>query len=104
MPGQEIPPQNESLRDLLTLHRFEVADEQVDLLDKYRQLLWSWNERLNLTRHMTLEKFVGRDVLDSFELSKLLENGERVLDVGTGGGVPGVIIAILRPDLTIALC
>jgi 16S rRNA (guanine527-N7)-methyltransferase len=104
MPGQEIPPQNESLRDLLTLHGFEVADEQVDLLDKYRQLLWSWNERLNLTRHTTLEKFVGRDVLDSFELSKLLENGERVLDVGTGGGVPGVIIAILRPDLTIALC
>ena len=59
---------------------------------------------MNLTRHTTLEKFVGRDVVDSYELSQLLEHGERVLDVGTGGGVPGVVLAILRPDLSVSLC
>ncbi len=59
---------------------------------------------MNLTRHTTLEKFVDRDVVDSYELSKLLEQGERVLDVGTGGGVPGVVLAILRPDLVVSLC
>ena len=80
------------------------ADEQVEQLDRYRRLLWSWNERMNLTRHTTLEKFVGRDVVDSYQLSKLLERGERVLDVGTGGGVPGVVLAILRPDLSVSLC
>ena len=67
-------------------------------------LLWSWNEKINLTRHTTLEKFVSRDVIDSWQLAKLLEPGERVLDVGTGGGVPGVVMAILRPDLKISLC
>jgi 16S rRNA (guanine527-N7)-methyltransferase len=103
-PEQEIPEQNETLGELLATFGIDLGPEQVDLLDRYRQLLWSWNERLNLTRHTTLEKFVGRDVLDSNELSKLLEHGERVLDVGTGGGVPGVVIAILRPDLTISLC
>jgi 16S rRNA (guanine527-N7)-methyltransferase len=59
---------------------------------------------MNLTRHTTLEKFVGRDVVDSYQLSLLLEQGERVLDVGTGGGVPGVVLAILRPDLSVSLC
>jgi 16S rRNA (guanine527-N7)-methyltransferase len=81
-----------------------LSPQQVELLDHYRQLLWQWNERMNLTRHTTLEKFVTRDVIDSWELAKLIERGGRVLDVGTGGGVPGVVIAILRPDLSVALC
>ena len=81
-----------------------LSPQQVELLDRYRQLLWQWNERLNLTRHTTLDKFVTRDVIDSWELSKLIEHGGRVLDVGTGGGVPGIVIAILRPDLSLALC
>jgi 16S rRNA (guanine527-N7)-methyltransferase len=59
---------------------------------------------MNLTRHTTLEKFVDRDVVDSYELSKLLDRGERVLDVGTGGGVPGLVIAILRTDLSVSVC
>jgi 16S rRNA (guanine527-N7)-methyltransferase len=76
----------------------------VALLDRYRELLWSWNERINLTRHTTLEKFVTRDVVDSIELAKLLPPGARVLDVGTGGGVPGIVLAIVRPDLAVSLC
>jgi 16S rRNA (guanine527-N7)-methyltransferase len=88
---------------LLAAENIEVTDEQLNSLDRYRRLLWSWNERLNLTRHTTLEKFVGRDMVDSHELSKLLGRGERVLDVGSGGGVPGVLLAILRPDLSVTL-
>jgi 16S rRNA (guanine527-N7)-methyltransferase len=97
-------PSVEKLRELLAAEGVTVSPEKIESLDRYRQLLWSWNERLNLTRHTTLEKFVGRDVVDSFQLARLLKQGERVLDVGTGGGVPGVILAILRPDLSISLC
>jgi 16S rRNA (guanine527-N7)-methyltransferase len=101
---ESIPqPEPDALHKLLAAESIEVSDDQLVLLDRYRRLLWSWNERLNLTRHTTLEKFVGRDVVDSFELSKLLHCGERVLDVGSGGGVPGVILAILRPDLSLSL-
>jgi 16S rRNA (guanine527-N7)-methyltransferase len=101
---ESIPqPERDALRKMLAAQGIELTDEQVDLLDRYRRLLWSWNERMNLTRHTTLEKFVGRDVVDSFQLSKLLQRGERVLDVGSGGGVPGVILAILRPELSVAL-
>src|SRR5258705_3698812 len=104
MPAAHIPSQVAELKEQLAAQKIPVADDQVEKLDLYRRLLWSWNERMNLTRHTTLEKFVGRDVVDSYELGKLLEQGERVLDVGTGGGVPGIAIAILRPDLVVNVC
>jgi 16S rRNA (guanine527-N7)-methyltransferase len=97
-------PQPAALAELLAGIGIELSPQQVEQLDLYRRLLWSWNERMNLTRHTTLDKFVSRDVVDSFQLSLLLERGERVLDVGTGGGVPGVVLSILRPDLSIGLC
>jgi 16S rRNA (guanine527-N7)-methyltransferase len=97
-------PINESLPAMLAAEGISLEAAQIELLDRYRALLWSWNEKINLTRHTTLEKFVSRDVIDSWQLAKLLEPGERVLDVGTGGGVPGVVMAILRSDLRISLC
>lgn len=78
--------------------------EQIELLDRYRSVLWRWNEQLNLTRHTTQEKFVGRDVVDSLQLAEQLGKGERVLDIGTGGGVPGLVLAICRPDLRVSVC
>ena len=71
MPADHIPPQVAELKEQLAAQQIPVADEQIEQLDLYRRLLWSWNERMNLTRHTTLEKFVGRDVVDSYELSKL---------------------------------
>ncbi|MFN6140017.1 MAG: 16S rRNA (guanine(527)-N(7))-methyltransferase RsmG, partial [Planctomycetota bacterium] len=52
----------------------------------------------------TPELFVQRDLLDSYQLSKLLQPNEEILDLGTGGGVPGILLAILRPDLDVSLC
>jgi 16S rRNA (guanine527-N7)-methyltransferase len=95
---------NDTLAAALVRHGIEMTAEQVALLEKYAARLWAWNEKLNLTRHTTWEKFVARDMVDSHELAKLLAPNERVLDVGTGGGVPGAVIAILRPDVKVTLC
>jgi len=73
-------------------------------LAAYAASLWAWNERLNLTRHTDVERFVSRDVADAVAIAPHLAEGDRVLDVGTGGGVPGVPLAILRPDLRVELC
>ena len=82
----------------------DVPAESFPGLAAYAASLWSWNERLNLTRHTDVEKFVSRDVGDAVALLVHLARGERVLDVGTGGGVPGVLLAIMRPDLRVELC
>ena len=57
--------------------------------------------KINLTRHTDYGKFVGRDVLDSMQLAEHLREGDEILDVGTGGGVPGIVLAIVRPDLQV---
>ncbi len=94
----------ESLEQALSQHGISLPGAQVGQLDRYCRLLWEWNDRLNLTRHTTWDKFVARDLVDSLQLSQLLQSGQEVLDVGTGGGVPGIVLAILRDDVEISLC
>ena len=81
-----------------------VSPDSFQRLAAYAASLWLWNERLNLTRHTDAEKFVSRDVADAAAILPHLARGEHVLDVGTGGGVPGALLAILRPDLRVELC
>lgn len=96
--------QQEELTAALGRYSVDLPPEQVDQLERYCKALWDWNSKLNLTRHTTYDKIVARDVTDARQIERLLEPGERVLDVGTGGGLPGVLIAILRPDLEVSLC
>ncbi len=96
--------QQDTLAAALTRYQIDLPPEQVEQLDRYCQLLWSWNERLNLTRHTDYQMFVTRDVVDTLALAEHLTPGTRVLDVGTGGGVPGVILAIVRADLKLTAC
>lgn len=92
-----------TLAEALAAYHIELPAPQVESLQQYAQMLWEWNQKFNLTRHTTFDKFVSRDVVDAQMLAGLLGQGEVVLDVGTGGGLPGVILAILRPDLRMIL-
>ncbi|MGI6401198.1 MAG: 16S rRNA (guanine(527)-N(7))-methyltransferase RsmG [Thermoguttaceae bacterium] len=96
--------ESKTLEEALEKYNITLPAEQVRLLNEYCDLLWTWNERLNLTRHTTYDKFVSRDLIDSMHLAALLQDGEHVLDVGSGGGVPGLVVAILRPDVVVELC
>ncbi len=94
----------DTLRAALARHDIDLSDGAIEALDRYCHALWDWNTKLNLTRHTDYEKFVARDVVDSLALEPFLDSGAKVLDVGTGGGVPGAVLAIVRPDLQVALC
>jgi 16S rRNA (guanine527-N7)-methyltransferase len=99
-----VNPPDDNLAAALVRHGIELPSAQVAMLDRYCGLLWEWNTKLNLTRHTDYEKFVARDLVDSLAFAQFLEPNERVLDVGTGGGVPGVVLAIVRGDLKVSLC
>lgn len=91
------------LQQAIERYNLDVPQESLDLLGKYCRMLWSINRQLNLTRHTDFDKFVSRDLVDTLELSKLIPDGVDVLDVGPGGGVPGIVLAVLRPDLNVTL-
>ena len=80
------------------------SSDQVEMLSEYCRRLWEWNNKINLTRHTNYDLFVRRDLTDSTRLANQLQLDEEVLDVGTGGGVPGVLLCILRPDLKVSVC
>ena len=92
-----------TLEDALAAYRIELPDDQVRCIDQYVLLLWDWNQKLNLTRHTDYDRFVQRDVVDSLAVANLLRSGESVLDVGSGGGVPGLLLAMLRPDVRVSV-
>ena len=96
-------PPDDNLPAALARHEIELPPPQVERLARYCELLWEWNAKINLTRHTDYEKFVARDLIDSLAFAQFLEPEEKVLDVGAGGGVPGVVLAILRDDLRISL-
>jgi 16S rRNA (guanine527-N7)-methyltransferase len=94
---------NALLAAALERHQIELPPGQIVLLTRYCEMLWDWNTKINLTRHTDYEKFVARDLIDSLAFSSFLRSGERVLDVGSGGGVPGIVLAIVRDDLQLSL-
>lgn len=92
-----------SLKKTLDQYEIEISDEAYPLLKHYCNTLWEINKEINLTRHTSYDKFVSRDLVDTMELAKLIPEGVEVLDVGSGGGVPGMVLAIIRPDLQVSL-
>lgn len=76
--------------------RIPVSRETLDRLAAYVALLEKWNRRINLVGPSTLADAWSRHILDSAQLWPLLPKDARVLvDVGTGAGLPGLILAIL---------
>jgi 16S rRNA (guanine527-N7)-methyltransferase len=102
-PAAATTPPAGQLAGVLRRYELDLDPPRVERIEKYALCLWDLNRSLNLTRHTDYDKFVTRDVVDSLHLADQLEQGERVLDVGSGGGVPGVLLAILRPDLRLEL-
>jgi len=84
----------------------DATDAQMRDLDGYRLLLEDWNGRLNLVGPSALASFWPRHALDSAQLLRLAPDALRWADLGTGAGLPGLILAIMlktRPGARIHL-
>ena len=94
-------PQSANLAEAIGNIGLELAPEIVQRLEAYCHLLWEANQTVNLTRHADYDTFAARDVMDSYQVAQLIPAGVEVLDIGSGGGVPAIPLAILREDLQI---
>src|SRR3990172_6606526 len=82
-----------------------VSDDRLQLLERYVRQLLDWNKKLNLISRRDEENVWTRHILHSasllFHLS--LKQRARILDLGTGGGLPGIPIKILVPSFSVTL-
>lgn len=90
------------LEDGIARLGLEVSTAQVDALMDYLALLQKWNKAYNLTAIKDPKQMVIYHVLDSLAIAPYI-TGQTVLDVGTGAGMPGVMLAILYPEKHITL-
>ena len=80
----------------------EIDAQKQDVLLRYLGLLIKWNKAYNLTGISDPAQMVSLNLLDSLTVLPFL-TAQVVLDVGTGAGLPGIPLAICRPDLTFIL-
>lgn len=82
---------------------FDVSPEQRDQFNRYYALLLEWNQRINLVSRRDVDRIVGRHFPESIAVLAAygFPFGATVVDLGTGAGLPGIPIKIMRPDLQV---
>ena len=88
------------LTKLMDKLNIEEADAKADVLIRYMEKVLQWNEKVNLTAITDREEFVQKHLVDSLLCAETLEFTESssICDVGTGGGFPGVPLAVCYPE------
>jgi 16S rRNA (guanine527-N7)-methyltransferase len=78
--------------------RFAVSRESLEKLKAYAALLAAWQVRINLIGKSTVEEIWTRHIADALQLLRFMpETISRVADLGSGAGIPGLVLAIARP-------
>ncbi len=99
----KAPQFRETLKAEMAGYGVPLSSEAVDGLARYYELLNEWNSRLHLVSFRSPEEFETRHVLESLILLRYLPQGARLVDVGSGGGLPIIPCLIARTDLQAVL-
>ena len=83
---------------------FDVSDETFEKLGIYHDLLLKWQKSINLVSRNTIEESWHRHFADSAQLSAFLSSKHKVIaDLGCGAGFPGLVLAIMHPEINMNL-
>ena len=91
------------LREGVAEMQLDVTPEQQTRLMAYLHLMHKWNAVYNLTSLRDPMQMVTHHLLDSLAAVPAFKDASNVLDVGAGGGLPGIVLAITRPDMKVAM-
>ena len=92
----------QQLKEKLEQLNLQLSDKQLDLLLKYKNLVLEWNEKINLTAIKEDEEFINKHLVDSLTICKYIEEGAKMIDIGTGAGFPGIPVKIAtNTDITL---
>ena len=81
----------------------EVNDEQLEMLYKYMTGIIEWNDKVNVTAITEERLFIVKHFIDSLLINQYLQGKESVIDIGTGGGFPGIPLKIMNKDKVFTL-
>ena len=86
--------------DLLKKYFPQITEFQVEKLILYKDLIKQWNRKINLVSRKDVENFEVNHMLHSLSISKFIEfkKDTQILDLGTGGGLPGIPLSIVFPN------
>lgn len=92
-----------AIRDLLEPFNVSISDDSIDKLIVYLNLLFHWNQKINLTAVRIPEECVTRHFGESFMLSRIVPLHGSLLDIGSGAGFPGLALKLVSPNLRVVL-
>lgn len=80
-----------------------LEEKQIEQFYQYMQILLHWNEKVNLTAITKPEEIILKHFIDSMTIQKYIEPNQKLIDIGTGAGFPGIPLKIIRKDIQIIL-
>ena len=83
----------------------ELTDDQKSKFDRLESLYGMWNSQINVISRKDTDNFIERHVMHSLAIAKVMsfKPGTKILDIGTGGGFPGIPLAIMYPECNFVL-